>query len=43
MGERYSIAYKQIDKIYNKHSKDNINKITYKRNSFNSNNLAVKG
>ena len=42
MGERYSIAYKQISKIYNKRFKNNTNKIIYKRNNFNFNNFAIR-
>ena len=43
MGGRYLTTYKQISKIYNKRFKDNTNKIIYKRSSFNSSNLAIKG
>ena len=42
IGGKYSTAYKQTGKIYNRRPKNNINKIIYKKNSFNSNNPIIK-
>ena len=39
---KYLTAYKQINKIYNKRFKNNINKTVYKKNSFNPNNPTIK-